>query len=118
MVERIGVLPFTLVIVYVQPHTQATSSTVVNGGTPTTLFTNAPVFDVAHPGGSGIFGGFKRNKTLAPSMQSAILPSSTGAKPWDSHSSITVRPVQRSDHGHKSRAAQPQPRTLEQWRET
>ena len=125
-------------IVYVQPHTRAISSTAVNGSTPTTLFvadnstpvpplsaaldrkrgiTNAPVFDVAHPGGSGIFGGFKRNKSPAPSIRSAILPSNTGATPWDSQGSITVRPVQ-SDHGHGSRPAQLQPRTLEQWRET
>ena len=125
-------------IVYVQPHTRAISSTAVSGSTPTTLFvaddstpvpplsaaldrkrgiTNVPVFDAAHPSGSSIFGGFKRNKSPAPSIRSAILPSNTGATPWDSQGSIPVRPVQ-SDHGHGSSAAQPQPRTLEQWRET
>ena len=125
-------------IVYVQPHTRAISSTAVSGSTPTTLFvaddstpmpplsaaldrkrgiTNAPIFDTVHPGGSGIFGGFKRDRSPAPSMRSAILPSNTGAKPWDSLSSIAVRPVQ-SDHGHGSMAVQPQPRTLEHWRET
>ena len=125
-------------IVYVQPHTRAISSTAVSGSQPTTLFvaddstpvpplsaaldrkrgiTNAPVFDAVHPGSSSIFGGFKRSKSPAPSIRSAILPSNTGAKPWDSQGSIPVRPVQ-SDHGHGSSAAQPQPRTLEQWRET
>ena len=125
-------------IVYVQPHTRAISSTAVVGSTPTTLFvaddsmpvpplsaaldrkrgiTNAPVFDTAHPNGSGIFGGFKRDRSPAPSMRSAILPSNTGGKPWDSLSSLTMRPVQ-SDHGHGSTAVQPQARTLEQWRET
>lgn len=125
-------------IVYVQPHTRAISSTAVSGSTPTTLFvaddstpvpplsatldrkrgiTNAPVFDTAHPGGSSIFGGFKRDRSPAPSMRSAILPSNTGAKPWDSLGSIAVRPVQ-SDQGHGSMAVQPQPRTLEQWRDT
>ena len=126
-------------IVYIQPHTRATSPiTAVSGSTQTTLFvadnstpvpplsaaldrkrgiTNAPVFDAAHPGDSSILGGFKRNKSPAPSMRSTILPSNTGAKSWDSQSSITVRPVQRV-RGHGSRAVQPQPRTLEQWRET
>ena len=125
-------------IVYVQPHTRAISSTAVSGSTPTTLFvaddstpvpplsaaldrkrgiTNAPMFDTAHPGGSGIFGGFKRDRSPAHSMRSAILPSNTGTKPWDSLGSIAVRPVQ-SDHGHGSMAVQPQARTLEQWRET
>ena len=125
-------------VVYVQPHTRAISSTAVVGSTPTTIFvaddstpvpplslpatldrkrgiTNAPMFDMAQPGGSSIFGGFKRDRSPAPSMRSAILPN-TGAKPWDSASSITVRPVQ-SDHGHGSKIVQPQPRTLEQWRE-
>ena len=126
-------------VVYVQPHTRAISSTAVVGSTPTTIFvaddstpvpplslsatldrkrgiTNAPVFDTVQPGGSSIFGGFKRDRSPAPSMRSAILPN-TGAKPWDSASSITVRPVQ-SDHGHGAKIVQPQPRTLEQWRET
>jgi len=127
-------------VVYVQPHTRAISSTAVSGSTPTTIFvaddstpvpplrlsaaldrkrgiTNAPVFDTTQMGGSGIFGGFKRDRSPAPSMRSAILPSNTGAKPWDSVSSMTVRPVQ-SDHGHGAKVVQPQPRTLEQWRET
>ena len=124
-------------VVYVQPHTRAVSSTAVVGSTPTTIFvaddstpvpplsatldrkrgiTNAPIFDTVQAGGSSIFGGFKRDRSPAPSMRSAILPN-TGAKPWDSASSITVRPVQ-SDHGHGAKIVQPQPRTLEQWRET
>jgi hypothetical protein len=126
-------------VVYVQPHTRAISSTAVSGSTPTTIFvaddsmpvpplslpatldrkrgiTNAPTFETAHPNGSGIFGGFKRDRSPAPSMRSAILPSNTGEKPWDSLSSLTVRPVQ-SDHGHGAKVVQPQPQRLEQWRE-
>jgi len=120
-------------IVYVQPHTRAVSSTAVSGSTPTTIFvadstpvpplslsaaldrkrgiTNTPIFDPAHSNGSGIFGGFKRDRSPAPSMRSATV----GERPWES--SVTVRPVQ-SDHGHGAGVVQPQPRTLEEWRET
>lgn len=129
-------------VVYVQPHTRAISSTAVSGSTPTTVFvaddstpvpplslsaaldrkrgiTNAPMFDTAHSGGARIFGALRRDWSPAPSMRSAVLPSNTGATPWDSVGSVAVRPVQ-SDHGHGARVVQPQPqpRTLEQWRET